>query len=339
MASIHFQGGREAWLKIRDAYVGGSEVASLFHNWLTAEGAIEVFHAYQQPPGGLPMDSLSPYKTAYRLWKEKHGVIMPEDLDEVERIQAGTFLEPAIADWSKARFDWRIRKVHRYMCHETVEGWGSSLDYEIHEAGASGAPVEIKNVDFLAFRDKWEVDGDEIIAVPLHIALQVQSQIGVAGTDHGWVVACVGGNKLYRGRVARHEPTQDMIAEAVDAFWSAKGAPEWLASAEAAKEEYRVGVKDKPIDLSHDNEAPMLISRYMRWSRHAKFVEKITDGLKGRLQIKMGDATKATTAGFSMSWPAIHREARTIVQEELDYRGGFTVRATKEAKPKKGSKP
>ena len=338
MTAIHFDGSRESWHRIRERFIGGSEVASLFHTWLTADGAEEVFHTFQQPPGGLPLASISPYKTGFRLWQEKREGLAAENLDDVERIQAGTFLEPAIAEWSKAKFGWRIRKVHRYLQHDDVHGWGSSLDYELHETGCSGAPVEIKNVDFLAFRDGWEVDdGDAIVSLPLHILLQVQAQIGVAGADHGWVVANVGGNKLYRGRVDRHDGVQAMLTEAISEFWASLTRPDWLASADVAKEVWRIGQKDKAADLSGDNEAPVLAARLMRWKRHLDLTEAVIDGIKGRLQMKMGDATKATLPGFSITWPAIHREAKVIPareQSELDYRGGFTVRVAKPTKEK-----
>ncbi len=332
MVAIHFDGSKEAWHKLRANYIGGSEVAALFTVFTVPGGPDVIAHIGEVPDGGLPVESLSPYSTGYRLWLEKRGDIKPENLDEVERIQAGTFMEPAIAEWAKTKWGWNIRKVRRYLKHATVGGWGASLDYEVHEAGASGAPVEIKNVDYLIFKDQWVVEDDEIVGVPMHINLQVQAQIGVAETDHAWVVACVGGNRLYRGRIERHEPTQALIADAITAFWDLPFAPNHLATVEVTKELFRRGLKDKTADLSGDNEAPMIARSLMRWSRHAKRVEAVLDGLKGRLQEKMGANTRATGRGFTVTWPAISREEKEIparIQKALDYRGAFTVKEAK----------
>lgn len=331
MVAIHFDGTKEAWHSIRSKFVGGSEVAALFTNYLMQDGSERVCHIGENPTDGLPVESLSPYSTGYKLWLEKNGKLEKEDLDAVERIQAGTFLEPAIAAWAKEKFGWNIRKVHRYIKHPSVEGWGASLDYEVHEAGSSGAPVEIKNVDYLIFKDNWIVEGNEIVGVPMHINLQIQAQIGAAETDHGWVVACVGGNKLYRGRIERHEPTQQLLSDAIKSFWDLPLAPDHLATTDVTKEVFARGLKDDTANLKSDNEAPMIARRFLRWKRHADVTEKILDGLKGRLQAKIGEKSKADLAGFRITWPAIHREEKMIparLQTALDYRGAFTVKET-----------
>lgn len=331
MGAVHFQDDREEWHRLRQTRVGGSEVASLFHVWHLPDGSEPVFHIFEKPAeeGALPLESLSPYKTGFRLYHEKRLGLAADDLDEVERIQAGTFMEPAIAEWAKAKFDWPIRKVHRYLDHDEVPGWGASLDYEVAKGGDWGAPVEIKNVDYLVFRDKWIEEDGEIVGVPLHINLQIQAQIGAAQATHGYVVACVAGNKLYRGRVERHEPTQQMLAEAISAFWSAPVPPVWLADSETAKDIFAAGVKDASIDLRGDAGAALAARRFLRWKRHGEKVEKILTGLKGGLQARMGDKTRATGDGFTITWPAVHRAEKVIpekIQTALDYRGGFTLK-------------
>lgn len=321
---------RDHWHQVRATHIGGSDVASLFHVWQLPDLSEAPFHLYEQPAdGGTPLWSVSPYKTGYRLWHEKRAGFPADDLDEVERIQAGTFLEPALADWAQAKWDWPIRKVHRYLQHPTVPGWGVSLDYEVHAKGEAGTPVELKNVDFLVFRDGWTVDNDEIVGLPLHINLQIQAQIGAAQADHGYVVACVGGNKLYRGKIPRHDGIQALLATAIEAFWSSDAAPAHLADADSVAKIQANGAKAKVADLKADNEAPALARRYNRLKRHEKYLEAHLSSLKGRLGAKMGDATKAIGQGFTITWPSIERPEKIIperVQEALTYRGGFTLK-------------
>lgn len=331
MTAVHFNDDREEWHRIRASRIGGSEVASLFHVWHLPDGSEPILHIFEKPTDdkALPLESLSPYMTGYRLYQEKRLGLPSDDLDEVERIQAGTFMEPAIAEWAKAKFSWPIRKVRRYLDHPKISGWGASLDYEVAKGGDFGCPVEIKNVDYLMFRDHWQVEDGEIVGVPLHINLQIQAQIGAAEATHGFVVANVGGNKLWRGRIDRHEPTQQMLAEAIAAFWDATVAPEWIADSETAKTIYASGVKDAMADLSGDNEAPMLARRFLRWKRHADMADKILSGLKGRLQAKMGEKTRAVGEGFTITWPAVHRAEKAVpakIVPALDYRGGFTLK-------------
>lgn len=328
-----------AWHAIRESHIGGSEVASLFYRWQLPDGEEVVRHMFEDvPPEAELLECLSPFKTGYRLWQEKAGRLMPDSLAESERIQAGIHLEPALAEWSKTKWEWPLRKVHRYLVHDEVAGWGASLDYELHGDGLSRIPVEFKNVDFGMFKSHWIVEDDEIVLPPLNYLLQVQHQIGAAGTDHGWVVACVGGNKLHRGRIDRHEPTQQKIAEAITAFWQAvrsDASPDHVADGETVAKALAFGESGKSADLTADDEFPMLCRKYLRLKKHIARMEVRLDHRKGRLTAKLGDAVKAAGTGFRVSWPSITRPEKMIparLQAALTYRGGLTITQLEEVK-------
>ena len=321
------------WLAVRDMHIGGSEVAALFSKWLLPDGQTAVLHAYEEPPeGALLLGSCSPYTNAYELFLNKSGKLKPKDWVSNERMDAGTYLEPALAEWAKAKYDWKLRKVRRYSTHPTIEGWGCSVDFEVHGRGME--PVEFKNIDFLIARDKWQIVDGEVIVPPLHIILQLQHYIGARGSERGWIVACVGGNELVRGSFDAHTPTIERIGEAVAAFWAgvrADHCPEHLASFETAKEQFAFGrtLKDTEAhDLTGDGDAARLARRYLRWAKHLKFTEGVVDNIKGGLAIKVGEATRARGDGFKVTWPAIQREEKTIpakIQKAMSYRGAFTV--------------
>lgn len=323
------------WLSLRDSYVGGSEIASLFYQWSYPDGSTAVHHLYESPsdPNARLIGCLSSYRSGHRLWAEKSGRLPPDDLSDVERVRAGQFLEPAVAEWAKNKWsDWggQIRKVRRYMTHEGVEGWGASLDYEIVAPGMP--PLEIKTADAHYVRDAWTVDGDEILMPPLPYVLQVQHQIGAVGAQYGWLVALVGGNQLMRGKIARHEHTQQRIADAVTAFWRGvrEGVePTWLAEYETVAKVHAYGDKAVQADLTNDSELPSLCERYL--DRKAALVELETEveGLKGQIASRLGEATKAVATGYRLSWPVMTREEKMIparVQKALTYRGGLTVK-------------
>ncbi len=321
-----------AWLAIRESHIGGSEVASLFYRWRLPDGEEAVRHLFEEvPQDATLLECLSPYKTGFRLWQEKAGRLAPDSFSENERVQAGTFLEPALAEWSGQKFGWKIRKVRRYLQHDDVGGWGASLDYELHGDGMSGVPVEFKNVDGGMFRRDWMLDGEDIVLPPINYLLQVQHQMGASGADHGWIVACVGGNQLRRGRIERHEATQAKIAEAISTFWQAVKAgvePVRVADYESVAKAYAVGDKAAAADLSSNPEVPVLCGQYLRLKRHIERVETRSENIKGRIAAAVGEATKATTSGYKISWPTISRPEKVIperVQAALTYRGGLTI--------------
>lgn len=334
------------WLAIREQHIGGSEVASLFYEWLLPNGEIVVRHMFEAyGPDDEVLGCLGSFRTGYRLYMEKAGLLMPEDFGESERVQAGKFLEPAIAAWAKDRWGWdKLQKVHRYITHDGVIGWGVSRDYEINEPGRP--PVELKNIDYGMFKDKWELDDeDEIVGMPLQYQLQVQHEIGPSDSPYGYIVACVGGNKLYRGRMERHEPTQERIAEAIAAFWSAVAegiVPEWLADFGTVKESLATGIKDKTVDCTGMPSLDLLIRRFNRWDGVIKRLTKRAENIKAQIAQHFTDeATVMITNEYRCSWPSYTRPAgmsEPKYVEEKTWRMRLTLSKHKPVKAPKKTK-
>ncbi|MDF1625624.1 MAG: hypothetical protein P1U84_05005 [Parvibaculaceae bacterium] len=316
------------WHELRAKHVGGSEIASLFYQWAMPDERIVFRHMFEEAPdGAVLLGCCSSYLTGFRLYHIKAGLLAPDDLDN-ERVMAGNFLEPAIAEWAKQKWDWNLQKVHRYLT--PAEGMGVSRDYEVKEKGFP--PVEIKNVDWIIFKDQWTVEDGEIINPPLHITLQLQHQIAATDADHGWVVVCVGGNNLYRCRIERHEPTIDRIKSAVARFWIGVNAgerPHGFEDYDTISDIWSVGEKDKFIDLSNDNQLPELCASYIDLSGRSKQLKDQLDTVKAQIADKMGDHTRAAAQGYKLGWPAVHRTEKLIpekLQPALDYRMGLSVK-------------
>lgn len=330
------------WLSLREAHIGGSDIASLFYEWVYPDGTIGVHHLFEQPtdPGARVINCVSSFKTGYRLWQEKAGRLKPDDFELNDHIQAGIHLEPAIAEWSRTKFGWKVRKVKRYLEHDTIPFWGASLDYELADKGAAfGSPVEIKTADGFIFKEQWQVQDDEIIMPPLPYVLQIQHQIGAVGADKGWIVVCVGGNQLYRGFMDRHEPTQKRIGEAISAFDAALKSgvePTWLADYETVAKQYADGTSGKSVDLSGADEIEDAIREFLEAKEKVDGFEADLTTKKGRVAalITAADplATKGVTKFFQFSWPSITREEKMLpakLQKGLVYRGGLTIKERK----------
>lgn len=332
MAAVAVRIGSEAeWLEQRSINIGGSEIAGLFSLWRLPDGETAVFHCYEEPPSGsLFIEEISPYTSGYRLWAEKSGILPPDSLAENERVQAGTFMEPALAEWSRAKFGWNVRKVRRYLRHDTVAGMGGSLDYEVIEPGMP--PAEFKNVDGLVFANRWSVGEDDAPVPPLSIILQLQHQIALTRATHGWIVVCVAGNRLMRTRIDRHEPTITRIQEAITAFWLGVEArvPPPASDPKDVSKVFRYGKAAQSVDMSADAALARDCRRLKRWRAHAKLVDAQVDRMEARVRATMGEATKATALGFKLSWPTITTKETTIVKPAVTYRGALTITPIKE---------
>lgn len=160
---------------------------------------------------------VSPFKTPFQLWHEKRGTLQTEDLSENLRVICGKHLEAGIAMAIAEIHKLKIRKTRRYIAHPTVEGMGASLDYEV-ATDDGWLPLEIKNVDFMVWRDEWLHDGDAH-EPPEHIDIQIQHQISCTESPYAMLGVLVGGNTLHLIRRDRHEGIVAAIKAKVVAFW------------------------------------------------------------------------------------------------------------------------
>ncbi|WP_022727258.1 YqaJ viral recombinase family protein [Fodinicurvata sediminis] len=255
-------------------------------NWIGASESAALF-------------GVSPYITKFELFHQKAGNIPGHDLDGQERIEAGRFLEPAIAAWAQHKWQWPLRNVGEYLPHPRVKGMGCSLDVETED----GAPVEIKNVDGLRFRQgEWESEGDILLDAPAHFLIQVQHQMACRpGADHGWLIACVGGNSLHKMRVERHDTMIARIEDEVADFWQSvregrEPKPDFQADAGALSALYN-GDGDEVVDLRNNNRLPELCAEYMEAHEIEKGGKSRKSAALAEIKSLMGNARMAMIAG------------------------------------------
>lgn len=237
----------------------------------------------------------SPYTTKFELWHQKVGNIAVPNLDDVERIMAGQYLEPSIAAWAGAKWGMDIRDVPDYRVSPSVGQMGCSLDFETND----GSPVEIKNVDSLIFRDQWASDGDIITDAPMHILVQIQHQLACPLPDHdrperSWLIVCVGGNRLYRMEVPRHDAMISRIEQEVKDFWySVKAgvapAPQFDLDSDAISLLYQ-GRGVELLDMRGNDRARDLAAAYLAGLEVEKTGRNQKSAAMAELKTILGDA-------------------------------------------------
>lgn len=273
------------WRALRAKHVGGSEVAALFNE--------------------------HPQITKFELWYRKAGMLPEPDLSDNDRVFWGTTLEPAIAAGVAKIHGWNVRKVHRYLTHPGVPGFGGSLDYEItsHERGPG--VLEIKTADWLVVRG-WE-DGEP----PLNYELQVQSYLALTGRAWGTMAVLVGGNDLRLFEYERRPQTIDIVERAVADFWQSiregkPPAPDFKTDGDAIAQLYGSVTSGKTVDLSTDNRLPDLIAEYQRAAAQAKAGEEAKQAAKAEMLTKIGDAEVVVCGPHKIS-------AKTVAGARIAY--------------------
>ncbi len=181
----------DLWHKLRSENIGGSEIAGLFNE--------------------------SPYTTLYKIWHQKKGNLIADDLDADERVQAGKFMEAGAIAWANSKWGTSFYQPYCYIKHPTVVGMGCTPDALDREDQSSMAQIKI--VDSLQFSREWDSEGDTITKAPLHILLQVQHEMECADKSESWLIVLVGGNRLLYMVCKRDRIVGAMLTGHVFNFW------------------------------------------------------------------------------------------------------------------------
>jgi putative phage-type endonuclease len=284
------------WLNLRKQDVTSTEVAALFGS--------------------------SPYKTAFGLWQSKRSGYVEEPFKETARMKWGTRLQDAIALGVAEDQGWNVRRRGVYSRIPELR-LGASFDFEILTHPDGPGVLEIKNVDYLQFRDTWS-DDDGILEAPPHIELQLQTQLLASGRSWGAIVALVAGNEP---RIAVRKASPEVASEieaAVAAFWDSQRAgvspdPDWLADSKHLRQLYSQSTPGKVLQ-STDEHLDELVAQYKHLSSEINGLEDLKEATRSQILASIGDAEKVIGNGWSISAATV--EAK-IVPEYLraSYRG------------------
>lgn len=123
---------------------------------------------------------LSPYKTIWRLWAEKTGYALPEDLSANPNVRRGVVNE----DVARKAYEDKHDELLLAICCESLSL--PILRASLDGLDSNGRPVELK-CPSLSTWNEVVTKGEKSEAYSLYVP-QVQHQILVTGADYGWLV-------------------------------------------------------------------------------------------------------------------------------------------------------
>lgn len=298
---------------------------------------------------------LSPYKTAFELyWEKKSGERAP--FADNDRAKWGRRLEATVAEGIMEDQGWVGRPFKEYMRLPGLR-IGASFDYRISFAGHleqgpdddsamrsdftrpdedtdDDAILEIKTVDFLAFRDGWTIE-EGFIEAPPHIELQVQHQMLVSGLRRAYIGVLVAGNRIeVIERQADDAVHAGIIAKAAE-FWQSiadGNAPDPVMpdDAEAVIRMNQFAEPGKLLDARGDEELATLLREYQRLGVEERSAGEMRKVYKAEILVRIGDAEKVLAANGKVSAGIVGPAEVTYTREA--YRNfRFTPLAKKEA--------
>lgn len=250
---------------------------------------------------------LSDKKTPWRLWAEKKGLVLPEDLSGNPHVQRGIRHEAAARRAFEARHDELLLPV----CGESLEH--AFIRASFDGITDLGIPVEIKCPTEDNFREAVAA-GTESVLYRRYYA-QVQQQILVSGADRGWLTLFFEGN-CHDFSVPRDDAFIQELVSKAEGFWHL------LQSGQ-----------EPPKDPARDIYVPTgqeladwlaLAAEYRRISTsiesrkaHIRSLEQQRDDLEQRLVSAMGDFTQGEAGGVRVN--------RFLQQGPIDYKAALAT--------------
>ena len=263
---------------------------------------------------------MSPYVTHYELWHRKSTGTAPE-FKANERMKWGNRLEAAIAHGIAEERGWEIRPMKEYM-RDPDARIGASFDFLITNHPDGAAHLEIKNVDYMAFRDNWIEHDDGTVEAPEHIEMQVQHQMAVSGLKRAYIGALIGGNRTVVIERERDEEVIRAIRHRVAEFWRTVAAgeeppPIMPDDAQAVIRLHQYADPGKVLDASNDANIETLVSNYKTSKALADNAKDDAEIAKAMLLTAIGDAEKVIGQGWKISASIIADTPPTVITADM----------------------
>lgn len=176
-----------------------------------------------------------PYYTEWMLY-QRHANDVKMETAEDERMFWGKKLQRPVLEVLRDQYHLNVVERDDVLMVDDEAPLLARFDAEIIDPTRGKGTVEVKCVDWMEFKDKW--DEHKQIA-PLHTELQLQVGMMVSGSRWGLIAALVGGNHLV---VFERDPNVEVQAEC------RKAATEFMARVARREEPDPFGVA-KELEL------------------------------------------------------------------------------------------
>lgn len=268
---------REEWLAERRKSIGGSDAASVL--------------------------GLNPYNSAYALWAEKTGKVIPEDISDKEAVRLGNDLEQYVAERFMEATGKKVRRENSIITNSDYPFAHANPDRMVV---GEDAGLECKTTG------SWEIisqlkDGE----IPPSWYCQCTHYLMVTGAKKWYLAALAFGNGFYWMEIDRNEAEIKALAAAERAFWdhvtenTAPAIDGTEASTAALKTIYPDSDPGMSLDLS------MCAAEIETWKALDKQIEELTqlkNEKENRIKDFMGPAEKGVYGNVSITWKSGSRK-------------------------------
>jgi predicted phage-related endonuclease len=281
---------RAAWLNSRRSCLGASDSPAIFGVGYLGQSPITVWDSKVNEP------------REEARWAES------------KRLKIGLLIQPALRAIFTEETGFTVTNPGDFTLvrHPEIPWLAASLDAEVEHPDFGIIPLELKNVSTF-MRDEWD-DEDP----PLKHQVQVQHQIAVMGTSHGYLMGLIGGNEPVIKLVPRNERFIAVMLPKLEEFWGyveRRELPPVDSSQATAQLLARLYPESNGQTITLPEEAAEWDAELARAKADAKDAEERATKYANLIKASIGEATFGQLpGGCSYSWKEQTRKEH-FVQE------------------------
>ncbi|HDT9576395.1 TPA: YqaJ viral recombinase family protein [Listeria monocytogenes] len=242
---------------------------------------------------------LNKYKTAFELWLDKTGQILPDE-SAGEAAYWGNQMEEVVAKEFEKRTGKKVRRSNMMYQHPEHDFMLANVDRFIV---GEDALLECKTASAYLAKE-WESD-----EVPATYLVQIQHYLAVTGKSKAYVAVLIGGNKFIWKEIERDEELINQIIAFELDFWETniKGHVAPALDGSSAAEKYLkdrfAKSEDKQVILSKTYND--YLAERANLERDIKLLETRKKEIDNNIKGHMESAEKALSDNYEVSWKSM----------------------------------
>lgn len=262
---------KEEWTKLRSTTIGGSDAASII--------------------------GLNPHKSAYALWAEKTGKVIPEDISQKEAVRLGTDLED-------------------YVAHRFMEATGKKVRRENYTVFRDDMPYAHANYDRLVIGERAGLEIKTTNALnlkkfkngefPANYYCQCVHYMMVSGLKRWYLAVLVLGIEFKVFVIERDEAEIEALRLAEENFWYQvqNDLPPEIdgmdSTIDALNETFPIS--DPEADAVDLTSCAVDLALLDECAQQIKALEEKKKAAQARVMETLGAAENGFYGGYSVSW-------------------------------------
>lgn len=270
-----FNMSKEGWTKLRSATIGGSDAASIV--------------------------GLNPHKSAYALWAEKTGKVVPEDISQKEAVRLGTDLEDYVAHRFMEKTGKKVRREKYTVFRDDMPFAHANYDRLVI---GERAGLEIKTTNALNLK-KFK-NGE----YPANYYVQCCHYLLMSGMERWYLAVLVLGVEFKVFTIERDEAELAALKMAEENFWyqvqnDLPPAIDGMDSTiDALNGTFPTSEPDTEMDLTG---CAVDLAILDECNQQIKALEEKKAAAQGRIMEAMGTSERGLYGGYSVSWKSQKR--------------------------------